>query len=60
MGSKMELLKSTWTQVTMAISTVCAFMGSYFMNLTADNTEQYLALSCSCSIRWILWSYCWN
>jgi len=44
MGSKMELLKSTWTQVIMSISAACAFMGSYFMNLTADNTEQYLAL----------------
>ena len=45
MGSEMELLKSTWTQVLMAVSTGCAFIGSYFMNLTADNTEQYLALT---------------
>ena len=45
MGSKMELLKSTWTQVIMSISTACAFTGSYFMNLTADNTEQYLAVT---------------
>jgi hypothetical protein len=42
MGSKMELLKSTWTQVIMSISTACAFMGSYFMNLTADNTNNIL------------------
>tara|TARA_R110002126_G_scaffold222449_2_gene367601 strand:- start:2767 stop:3165 length:399 start_codon:yes stop_codon:yes gene_type:complete len=27
-----------------ALSTVGAFIGSYFMNLTADNTEQYLAV----------------
>ena len=44
MGSKMELLKSAWVNVIMALSTTCAFIGSYFMNLTADNTEQYLAV----------------
>tara|TARA_R110000868_G_C10790649_1_gene756273 strand:+ start:79 stop:477 length:399 start_codon:yes stop_codon:yes gene_type:complete len=27
-----------------ALGTVGAFIGSYFMNLTADNTEQYLAV----------------
>jgi phage-related holin len=45
MVSKMELLKSTWIQVIMSISAACAFLGSYFMNLTAANTEQYLALT---------------
>ena len=45
MGSKMELLKSIWTQFIMLISTTCAFIGSYFMDLTANNTEQYLALT---------------
>jgi len=44
MGSKMELLKSTWIQIIMSISTACAFIGSYFMNLTSNNTEQYLAV----------------
>ena len=44
MGSKMELLKSAWVHAIMALSTTCAFIGSYFMNLTADNTEQYLAV----------------
>lgn len=44
MGSKMELLKSAWVNVIMALSTTCAFIGSYFMNLTIDNTEQYLAV----------------
>jgi phage-related holin len=28
----------------MMAHTACAFVGSYFMNLTADNTEQYLAV----------------
>jgi len=40
---KLELLKSAWVNVIMALSTICAFIGSYFMNLTANNTEQYLA-----------------
>lgn len=26
------------------ITTVCAFLGTYFLNLTADNAEQYLAI----------------
>jgi len=40
----MELLKSAWVLTAMTLSTTCAFIGSYFMNLTADNTEQYLAV----------------
>ena len=44
MGTKMELLKSAWVLTAMTLSTTCAFIGSYFMNLTADNTEQYLAV----------------
>ena len=44
LGDKMILLKSTTTQLAMGISTFCGFMGSYFMNLTANNTEQYLAV----------------
>jgi phage-related holin len=27
-----------------SITTICAFIGTYFMNLTAENAEQYLAL----------------
>lgn len=42
--SKMTLLKSTITQSAMGISALCGFMGSYFMNLTANNSEQYLAV----------------
>lgn len=40
----MYLLKSAWVNIAMIFSTTCAFIGSYFMNLTADNTEQYLAV----------------
>ena len=40
----MYLFKSTWITMITALSTVGAFIGSYFMNLTADNTEQYLAV----------------
>ena len=42
--NKMTLLKSTITQSAMGISAFCGFMGSYFMNLTANNSEQYLAV----------------
>ena len=45
MDTKMDLLKSTWINMIMAFATACTFVGTYFMNLTADNTEQYLALT---------------
>ena len=44
MGDKMMLLKSTSIQLMLLVSTVCGFVGSYFMNLTTNNTEQYLAI----------------
>jgi len=44
MGDKMMLLKSTTIQIMLVTSACCGFMGSYFMNLTADNTEQYLSV----------------
>ena len=28
----------------LSLTTVCAFVGSYFMDLTADNIEQFMAL----------------
>lgn len=40
----MEMIQSKVTQFIIGVSALCGFMGSYFMNLTADNTEQYLAL----------------
>lgn len=42
--NKMEMIQSKVTQFIIGVSALCGFMGSYFMNLTADNTEQYLAL----------------
>lgn len=32
------------TTLLVATSTVCAFLGTYFLHLTADNAEQYLAI----------------
>ena len=44
--NKMEMIQSKVTQFTMGVSALCGFMGSYFMDLTANNTEQYLAVIC--------------
>jgi len=43
----MEILKSFWANITIITSTTFAFIGSYFMDLTADNFEQYLSV---CSV----------
>jgi small basic protein len=42
----MEMIQSKVTQFAMGVSALCGFMGSYFMDLTANNTEQYLAVIC--------------
>lgn len=34
----------TLLAITLTLTTACAFIGSYFMNLTADNIEQYLSV----------------
>ncbi|QQO91760.1 holin [Flavobacterium phage vB_FspM_immuto_3-5A] len=31
--------------ITLSLTTACAFIGSYFMDLTADNIEQYLSVA---------------
>ena len=31
--------------ITLSLTTACAFIGSYFMHLTADNIEQYLSVA---------------
>jgi phage-related holin len=31
--------------ITLSLTAACAFIGSYFMNLTADNIEQYLSVA---------------
>lgn len=35
-------MKSTF--LVLSFTTICAFIGTYFMNLTAENLEQYMAL----------------
>lgn len=40
----MDFLKVVWVQITLLSSTIAAFAGSYFMKLTANNTEQYIAV----------------
>jgi uncharacterized membrane protein len=42
----MDMIQSKVTQFIMGVSAFCGFMGSYFMDLTANNTEQYLAVIC--------------
>ena len=44
--NKMDMIQSKVTQFIMGVSALCGFMGSYFMDLTANNTEQYLAVIC--------------
>ena len=44
--NKMDMIQSKLAQIAMAISALCGFMGSYFMDITANNTEQYLAVIC--------------
>jgi phage-related holin len=34
----------TLSAILLTLTTACAFIGSYFMNLTADNIEQYLSV----------------
>jgi phage-related holin len=31
--------------ISLSLTTACAFIGSYFMHLTADNIEQYLSVA---------------
>jgi phage-related holin len=31
--------------ITLTLTTACAFIGSYFMELTADNIEQYISVA---------------
>ena len=31
--------------ISLSLTTACAFIGSYFMELTADNIEQYLSVA---------------
>lgn len=40
----MKQMKLT-TLIILSITTICAFIGTYFLQLTADNTEQYLSVA---------------
>lgn len=33
------------TTILLSLTTVCAFIGTYFLNLTANNSEQYLSVA---------------
>ena len=42
--NKLMVLKNTYLMVGMGLSSVCAFCGSYLMNITMGNAEQYMAV----------------
>lgn len=37
-------MKASLLTIMTTLTTLCAFVGTYFLNLTADNSEQYLAV----------------
>lgn len=41
---KMILLKNSYLMAGLGLSSVCAFLGTYLMNLTMGNSEQYMAV----------------
>jgi hypothetical protein len=41
---KMILLKNSYLMAGLGLSSVCAFIGTYLMNLTMGNSEQYMAV----------------
>ena len=42
--NKLMVLKNTYLMAGMGLSSVCAFCGSYLMNITMGNAEQYMAV----------------
>ncbi len=40
----MILLKNSYLMAGLGLSSVCAFIGTYLMNLTMGNSEQYMAV----------------
>jgi phage-related holin len=42
--SKIEMLKSTSMQIYLAATTTISFICTYFLDLTIDNAEQYIAI----------------
>ena len=43
--NNLRLKMKTTLLMTLSFTTACAFIGSYFLNLTADNIEQYLSVA---------------
>ena len=41
---KMILLKNTYLMAGLGLTSVCTFLGTYLMNLTMGNSEQYMAV----------------
>lgn len=41
---KMILLKNSYLMAGLGLSSICAFLGTYLMNLTMGNSEQYMAV----------------
>jgi phage-related holin len=39
-------MKTTFLAVILSVSTMCAFICSYFLELTMDNLEQFLSVCC--------------
>ena len=39
-------MKTTFLAVILSVSTMCAFICSYFLELTIDNMEQFLSVCC--------------
>ena len=44
MENNMMVLKNTYLMVGMGISSACAFIGAYLMEVTMGNAEQYMAV----------------
>lgn len=41
----LSISANIWTKTITIVSTALAFLGSYFLNMTAENSEQYLAVA---------------
>ena len=44
MENNMMVLKNTYLMIGMGLSGACAFIGSYLMDVTMGNAEQYMAI----------------
>ena len=44
MENNLMVLKNSYLMIGMGLSSVCAFIGSYLMDVTMGNAEQYIAV----------------